>query len=100
MVQKMSDKNSSKRRRLALLLLLITSAGIGTLIYFEQIALLYVLATLALVALLLTVGLADLERVGRGDESAASEISSPNEAEQNQSATQSSADQRLSKGKG
>ena len=38
---------------------------IGTLIYLEQIAILYVLATLALVALLLIVAFADLENVGR-----------------------------------
>jgi hypothetical protein len=38
---------------------------IGTLIYLEQIAILYVLATLALVALLLVVAFADLESVGR-----------------------------------
>ena len=43
---------------------------IGSLIYFEQISLLYVLTTLSLVALLLIVGFADLEGVSRGDESA------------------------------
>jgi len=37
---------------------------IGTLIYLEQIAILYVLATLSLVVLLLIVGFADLENVG------------------------------------
>lgn len=37
---------------------------IGVLIYMEQIALLYVLATLALVLLLVVVGFADLEKVG------------------------------------
>lgn len=39
---------------------------IGAMIFFEQIALLYVIATLALVLLLLIVGFADLENVGRG----------------------------------
>jgi hypothetical protein len=35
------------------------------LIYFEQIAVLYILATLSLVVLLLIVGFADLEKVSR-----------------------------------
>lgn len=48
--------------------LAIVGAVIGTLIYLEQISALYVLTTLALVALLLVVGFADLEGVGRGDE--------------------------------
>jgi hypothetical protein len=37
---------------------------IGVLIYLEQIALLYVLATVALVVLLLIVGFSDLENIG------------------------------------
>ncbi len=53
------------RRTLALFWLLLVAAVIGVLIYLEQIAFLYVLATLVLVALLLIVGFADLERVGR-----------------------------------
>lgn len=40
---------------------------IGTLIAYEQISILYVLASLALVALLLIVGFSDLENVGRND---------------------------------
>ena len=48
--------------------LAIVIAGIGALIYFEQISLLYVITTLALVALLLIVGFSDLEGVQRGDE--------------------------------
>jgi hypothetical protein len=40
---------------------------IGVLIYLEQIAALYVLATLALVVLLLIVAFADLESIGRED---------------------------------
>ena len=40
---------------------------IGVLIAYEQISILYVLATLALVALLLIVGFADLEGVSRND---------------------------------
>ena len=41
---------------------------IGTLIAYEQISILYVLTTLALVVLLLVVGFANLEEVGRSDE--------------------------------
>ena len=49
----------------ALLWLLGVAVVIGTLIYLEQIAILYVLATIGLVALLLIVAFSDLERVGR-----------------------------------
>jgi hypothetical protein len=49
----------------ALLWLLGVGIVIGTLIYLEQIAILYVLATISLVALLLVVAFADLENVGR-----------------------------------
>ncbi|MEP7074321.1 MAG: hypothetical protein ABI878_00810 [Acidobacteriota bacterium] len=52
------------RRGVALLSLLLVSIVIGFLIKFEQIAILYVLATLSLVVLLLVVGFADLENVG------------------------------------
>lgn len=53
------------RRTVALFWCLLTVIVIGVLIYAEQIAALYVLATLALVILLLIVGFADLEKVGR-----------------------------------
>ena len=53
------------RRATALLWLLGVAIVIGTLIYLEQIAILYVLATISLVALLLIVAFADLEGVGR-----------------------------------
>jgi energy-converting hydrogenase Eha subunit E len=53
------------RRTVALFWLLTVGILIGFLIYWEQIALLYVFATLGLVALLLIVGFADLEKVGR-----------------------------------
>lgn len=52
----------------ALLWLLLVGIVIGTLIYLEQISALYVLATLALVALLLIVGFADLEGARCRDE--------------------------------
>jgi choline-glycine betaine transporter len=53
------------RRTVALFWCLLIGIVIGVLIYLEQIALLYVLATLALVVLLLIVGFANLENVGR-----------------------------------
>jgi hypothetical protein len=53
------------RRATALLWLLGVAIIIGTLIYLEQIAILYVLATISLVGLLLVVAFADLEGVGR-----------------------------------
>ncbi len=53
------------RRVIALFWLAMVAIVIGVLIYFEQIAFLYVLATLSLVVLLLVVGFADLEKVGR-----------------------------------
>ena len=56
------------RRMTVLIWLVIIGGVIGSLIYFEQISILYVLTTLALVALLLIVGFSDLEGVARGDE--------------------------------
>ncbi len=53
------------RRTNALLWCFAVGIVIGVLIYLEQIALLYVLATLGLVLLLVIVGFADLENVGR-----------------------------------
>ena len=60
-------ENQSKysRRTIALFWLALVTVIIGTLIYLEQIALLYVLATISLVILLLIVGFSDLEKVGR-----------------------------------
>ena len=53
------------RRSIAAFWSLLVAIVIGVFIYFEQIALLYVIATLSLVALLLIVAFADLESVGR-----------------------------------
>lgn len=47
--------------------MLVVAVVIGVLIAYEQISILYVLATLALVSLLLIVGFADLEGVSRTD---------------------------------
>jgi len=62
----MAEKQGKLSRRMAALLwFLVVAVVIGTLIYLEQIAILYVLATITLVALLLIVAFADLENVGR-----------------------------------
>lgn len=62
----MADKQKRfSRRTIALFWCLATCVLVGGMIYAEQIALLYVLATLALVLLLLIVGRADLEGVSR-----------------------------------
>jgi len=55
------------RRTVAFFYLLVVSIVIGLLIAYEQISILYVLASLALIALLLVVGFADLEGADRGD---------------------------------
>ena len=59
-----TQKQKFSRRTIALFWLAIVAVLIGTLIYLEQIAILYVLATLALVLLLLIVAFANLEAVG------------------------------------
>ena len=62
----MAEKQGKlSRRAAALLWFVLVAIVIGTLIYLEQIAVLYVLATISLVALLLIVAFADLENVGR-----------------------------------
>ena len=58
-----SDRYS--RRSIALFWLALISIVIFALIYFELIAVLYILATLSLVVLLLIVGFSDLEGVSR-----------------------------------
>jgi len=52
------------RRGKVLLTLASLALLIGTLIYLEQIAVLYVLSTLALVTLLIIVAMSDLENIG------------------------------------
>ena len=52
---------------MAMLIMLAVAVVIGTLIAYEQISILYVLATFAIVLLLIVVGFADLEAVGRTD---------------------------------
>ena len=52
----------------ALLALLVVGVVVGVLIAYEQIPLLYVIATLSIVTLLLVVGFSDLENVSRTDD--------------------------------
>lgn len=62
----MAETNSKfSRRTVALFWSLGIGALIAALLYYEQIAVLYVLATIGLVVLLLIVAFADLEKVGR-----------------------------------
>ncbi len=62
-------KNKRMSSRLtALLWMLAVAIVMGVLIGYEQISILYVLATLSLVALLVIVGFSDLENVGRKDD--------------------------------
>lgn len=53
------------RRTIALFLGIAVASLIGVLLVWEQIAVLYVLATISLVVLLVIVAVADLENVGR-----------------------------------
>lgn len=59
------EKRKLSPRKMALLWMLLTSILIGVLIAYEQISVLYVLATLAIVILLLIVGFSDLEEISR-----------------------------------
>lgn len=61
----MANQSKYSRRTIALFWLTLLAVIIGVLIYLEQIAVLYVLATLSLVILLLIVAFADLEKVDR-----------------------------------
>jgi len=71
----MAKNKKMGRRTLALVWMLVVAIVIGVLIAYEQISVLYVLATLSIVALLLIVGFADLEAVGRTDaDGSASEV--------------------------
>ncbi len=62
------EKKTLTPRKLALLWMILTAIVIGALIAYEQISILYVLATLALVVLLLLVGFSDLEELSRRNE--------------------------------
>jgi len=59
----MATRKKFGRRTIAAFWTLLFATVVGVLIYNEQISILYVLVTLLLVALLLTVAFADLEKV-------------------------------------
>ena len=61
----MENNKKFSRRATALIWLVLVSIVIGILLYLEQIAILYVIASVGLVMLLIVVGFADLEKVGR-----------------------------------
>jgi len=62
----MEQKQSRfSRRSVALFWLALVAVVIGVLIYFEQVAVLYVLASISLMVLLLVVGFSDLEKISR-----------------------------------
>ncbi|MEZ5307570.1 MAG: hypothetical protein R2684_10540 [Pyrinomonadaceae bacterium] len=65
-------KKASKysRRTIALFWCGVVAVVIAALIYFEQIPILYALATIALVVLLLVVSFANLEQVGNDNDAA------------------------------
>lgn len=65
-------QNKFSRRTVALFWLVAVAAVIGVLIAYEMISILYVLATVALVALLLFVAFADLEKIGENAQGFAS----------------------------
>ena len=70
----MVKKKKISGRMSALLALLVVGVVVGVLIAYEQIPLLYVIATLSIVTLPLVVGFSDLENVSRtDDENAGSE---------------------------
>jgi hypothetical protein len=62
------QKKTLSPRKMALLWMFVTAIIIGILIAYEQISILYVLATLAIVGLLLVVGFSDLEELSRRSE--------------------------------
>ncbi len=62
-----NNKKGLSRRTTTLLILFLVSVTIGALIAYEQISVLYVLCTVALVVLLLVVAFSNLESVGRKD---------------------------------
>lgn len=63
----MANKKGLSRRTQALIYMLAVAIVIGVLIAYEQISILYVLATLSIVVLLLIVGFTDLESASRPD---------------------------------
>ena len=69
MKSKISPEQNPNRRKKALVWLILSAAAVAALLYFEQVAVIYVLATVGLIILLLAVAFADLEKVGQNGES-------------------------------
>lgn len=88
MNKKTVKTQSISKRQQVLAWVLLVAAGLTTLLYFEQIALIYVLATLFLVVLLLIVAFADLEKVGRDDSELTTGNNLPTEPTQNNIASE------------
>lgn len=65
----MAEQKRLSRRSTALAWLSAVTIFVGVMIYLEAISVLYVVATLALILLLLIVSLADLEKVGHRNSS-------------------------------
>jgi low affinity Fe/Cu permease len=61
-------KKGLSRRMKILLSVLAVSVVIGVMIAYDQISILYILTSVALIVLLLIVGFSDLEKVGRMDD--------------------------------
>jgi low affinity Fe/Cu permease len=61
-------KKGLSRRMKVLLSVLAVSIVIGIMIAYDQISILYILTSVALIVLLLIVGFSDLEKVGRMDD--------------------------------
>ncbi|MBX3290688.1 MAG: hypothetical protein KF855_15335 [Acidobacteria bacterium] len=62
-------KKKLSRRQSIFISLGVVTVVIGTLLYFEQISVLYLLATISLVALLLVVAFSDLQEMGKAVQS-------------------------------
>ncbi|HEX6188899.1 MAG TPA: hypothetical protein VFZ40_12545 [Pyrinomonadaceae bacterium] len=77
MSQRIQAKKTGKRRWLTYLWIVAILLVVSLLIYFERTALLYVLATLGVTALLLVVAFADLGGDGRSPDTAGN-IAGPN----------------------
>lgn len=78
MSQRIQAKKTGKRRWLTYFWIVGILLVVSLLIYFERTALLYVLATLGVTALLLVVAFADLGGDDRSPDRAAGNIAGPN----------------------
>jgi len=69
------------RRKQVFLILSVIAGVLAALLYFEQVAVIYILSTISLIVLLLVVAFSDLERVGQEDESGQTVDASASEAD-------------------